>query len=139
MGEDPPYRFYRTPCPSTVRLRDFALPLFGAAHMDTNYILGRERVSLFRATAAASAPARIAHEGMAAAYGRLLVESGFSHRTSEQLSSKPRASSEAERWEDDGGPIATEHAVPAPTKLADKALVWSTPAPAGPSKFKAWS
>ena len=108
--------------------------------MDINYILSREQVSLFKATAASSAPARIAHEGMAAAYGRLLAESGFPHRSSERLSFRPRASSEAERWEDDGGPMETEHAVLVPTKIADKALVWSTPATASPSKFKkAWS
>jgi hypothetical protein len=123
-----------------VRLRDLALPLLGTARMDINYILGREQVSLFRATAAASAPARIAHEGMAAAYGRLLVENGFPHRSSERLSFRPGPSNDGERWEDDGGPIETEHAVLVPSKLADKALVWSTPAPAGPSKFKkAWS
>jgi len=127
-------------CPSTVRLRDLALPFFGTTPMDISYILGREQVSLFWATAAASAPARIAQEGMAAAYGRLLAKNGFPHGSSDRLSFRPRPSNDGERWEDDGGPIATEHIVLVPSKLADKSLVWSTPASAGPSEFKkAWS
>jgi hypothetical protein len=104
--------------------------------MDINYIVGREQVSRLRATVATSAPARIAHQGMAAAYGRLLAENGFPHRSSERLSFRPRASSDGERWEDDGGPVETDHVVLVPSKLADKALVWSTPAPAGSPKMR---
>jgi hypothetical protein len=77
----PPHTGYRTPCLSTVRLRDLALPLFGTAHMDIKYTLGREQVSNDRALAAASAPARIAHEGMAAAYRTILAEEGAAPRS----------------------------------------------------------
>lgn len=48
--------------------------------MDINYILGREQTSLYNALQAHSAPARIAHEKLAAAYGQLLADSGFPHR-----------------------------------------------------------
>jgi hypothetical protein len=48
--------------------------------MDINYILGREQTSLHNASIASSSTARIAHEGLAKAYGDLLAESAFPHR-----------------------------------------------------------
>ena len=48
--------------------------------MDINYILGREQTSLYNASVASSAPARIAHEGLAKAYGALLAANAFPHR-----------------------------------------------------------
>jgi hypothetical protein len=48
--------------------------------MDLNYILAREQVSLYNASIAASGPARIAHEGLAAEYGRLLARRSFPNR-----------------------------------------------------------
>lgn len=48
--------------------------------MDLNYILAREQVSLYNASIAASGPARIAHEGLAAEYGRLLAARSFPNR-----------------------------------------------------------
>lgn len=83
-----------------------ALPLNGVAHMDINYILGREQVSLHNAFVAASASARIAHQGLAAAYGRLLAESTFPHRTPIALQVRGAPSGDTNRWEDDGGPAA---------------------------------
>lgn len=54
--------------------------------MDVNYILGREQTSLYNAAHAQSAPARIAHEKLAAAYGALLADSSFPHRSPITLS-----------------------------------------------------
>lgn len=48
--------------------------------MDLNYILAREQVSLYNASIASSGPARIAHEGLAAAYGRVLAGQSFPNR-----------------------------------------------------------
>jgi hypothetical protein len=48
--------------------------------MDLNYILAREQVSLYNASIATSGPARIAHEGLAAEYGRLLTSRSFPNR-----------------------------------------------------------
>ncbi|WP_277978642.1 hypothetical protein [Sphingomonas phyllosphaerae] len=48
--------------------------------MDLNYILAREQVSLYNASIASGGPARIAHEGLAAAYGRLLAGQSFPNR-----------------------------------------------------------
>ncbi len=48
--------------------------------MDTNYLLRREQVSLMMASKAASAEARLAHAGLARAYGALLAASRFPHR-----------------------------------------------------------
>jgi hypothetical protein len=48
--------------------------------MDVNYFLAREQVSLHNAEIAVSGPARIAHLGMASAYGKLLLQQGFPHR-----------------------------------------------------------
>lgn len=50
--------------------------------MDVNYLLGREQTSLYNAAHAQSGPARIAHEELAAAYGALLANSTFPHRSS---------------------------------------------------------
>lgn len=80
------------------------LPLNRVAHMDINYILGREQVSLYKASVATSAPARIAHEGMAAAYGQLLTDSPFPHRIPIALQFRPAPLDDINRWEDDGGP-----------------------------------
>lgn len=74
--------------------------------MDINYILRREQVSLHNALVAASGPARLAHEGMAAAYGRLLAKSGFPHRNATTVQIGPVTVNERARWEDDGGPAA---------------------------------
>lgn len=89
------------------RLRDVALPLLGAALMDINYILSREQVSLHNALVATSAPARLSHEGMAAAYGRLLAEGGFPHRTATRLSLTSSSSSKDERRKDGGSTTGT--------------------------------
>jgi hypothetical protein len=48
--------------------------------MDVNYFLTREQVSLHNASITASGPARIAHQGLASAYGKLLLQEGFPHR-----------------------------------------------------------
>lgn len=48
--------------------------------MDLNYILGREQTSLHNARVATSSSARMAHEGLAKAYGELLAASTFPHR-----------------------------------------------------------
>jgi hypothetical protein len=48
--------------------------------MDINYILSREQTSLHNAFVASSSPARIAHEGLAKAYGKMLAASTLSHR-----------------------------------------------------------
>lgn len=73
--------------------------------MDINYILRREQISLYNASVAASGPARIAHEGMARAYGRLLAQDGFPHRESLSLRISAVAPEELARWRDDGGSI----------------------------------
>jgi len=57
--------------------------------MDINYILGREQISLHNASVATSSPARIAHEGLAREYGRLLNASTFPHRDMLELRFKP--------------------------------------------------
>ena len=71
--------------------------------MDINYILGREQISLHNATVAASSTARMAHEGLAAAYGKLLSESGFPHRLSPASSFTFVSVQDSGRWDDDGG------------------------------------
>ncbi|MDY0957228.1 hypothetical protein SOM26_00860 [Sphingomonas sp. CFBP8993] len=71
--------------------------------MDINYILSREQVSLHRASVAASAPARIAHQGLATAYGQLLIDSSFPHRIPIALQFRPAPLDDINRWEDDGG------------------------------------
>jgi hypothetical protein len=48
--------------------------------MDTNYLLRREQISLMMAGKATSAEARLAHAGLARAYGALLAASRFPHR-----------------------------------------------------------
>jgi hypothetical protein len=74
--------------------------------MDINYILRREQVSLYNASVSASGPAKLAHEGMAFAYGRLLAEAGFPHRDSTISYVEPVMADEGDRWMDDGGPDA---------------------------------
>lgn len=74
--------------------------------MDINYILRREQVSLYNASVAKSTPARIAHEGLAREYGRLLDGSTFPHRNPLKLQFRPVRSDAAGRWEDDGGAVA---------------------------------
>jgi hypothetical protein len=49
-------------------------------HMDTNYFLKREQVSLVMAAKAASPEARHAHNGLARLYGKMLREMNFPHR-----------------------------------------------------------
>lgn len=88
---------------SIVRPRDIGLPLFGTADMDINYNLRREQVSLYNASMAASGPARLAHEGMASAYGKLLAEAGFPHRYPKDTYVGPVTTDENDRWMDDGG------------------------------------
>lgn len=56
------------------------LPLWWETIMDLNYILAREQVSLYNASIASSGPARIAHEKLAAEYGRLLAGQSFPNR-----------------------------------------------------------
>jgi hypothetical protein len=58
--------------------------------MDINYILGREQISLHNASVASSGPARIAHAGLAAAYGALLTGSTFPHRYAPPTGGKGR-------------------------------------------------
>ena len=65
--------------------------------MDINYILGREQISLHNASVAASSPARIAHLGLAAAYGALLTSSIFPHRLFLTYGVKARAKTTASR------------------------------------------
>lgn len=77
--------------------------LRGGSVMDVNYILGREQTSLYNAAHAQSAPARIAHEQLATAYGLLLAASSFSHRSSVSLSFRAAPSENEDRWADDGG------------------------------------
>ena len=83
------------------------LPLVGTTDVDINYILRREKVSIYRASVAASGPARIAHEGLARAYGTLLAEAGFPHRTPISIYLGPVTALESDRWMDDGGPDAS--------------------------------
>jgi hypothetical protein len=71
--------------------------------MDINYILGREQVSLHNAMVATSLPARIAHQGLATAYGRLLAGSPYPHRTVRVIAHAFSPTEDAGRWEDDGG------------------------------------
>lgn len=79
------------------------LPLFGAADMDLHYLLGREQQALHNASVAASGPARLAHEGMARVYRRLLTEAGLPQRSSWSASAGSITADEADRWMDDGG------------------------------------
>ena len=64
-------------------------------HMDINYILEREQISLHNALIAQSSPARIAHEGLAAAYGQLLAKCAFPHRLPTDLPLGPDSQQEA--------------------------------------------
>lgn len=82
--------------------------------MDINYILGREQISLYNASVAKSAPARIAHEGLAREYGRLLADSTFPHRDALEMRFRPAPADNADRWDDDGGTVACEGR-PSPT------------------------
>jgi hypothetical protein len=72
--------------------------------MDINYLLGREQVSLPNAAVAASSTARIAHQGLAAAYGKLLAEGGFPHRVPQPSAFKFVPVEDGGQWDDDGGP-----------------------------------
>jgi hypothetical protein len=74
--------------------------------MDINYLLAREQVSLHNALIAKSAPARIAHEGLAAGYGDLLSASTFPHRRTRGFLTRSAPVQDGGRWEDDGGPAA---------------------------------
>jgi hypothetical protein len=65
--------------------------------MDINYILGREQISLHNASVATSSPARIAHLGLAAAYGALLTSSIFPHRLFLTYGVKSRAKTTGSR------------------------------------------
>lgn len=76
--------------------------------MDINYILGREQTSLHNAQVANSSSARASHRGLAAAYGRLLAESGFPHRSPVHLRFRRVDEDSAERWDDDGGTVSGE-------------------------------
>jgi len=76
--------------------------------MDINYILRREQVSLYNASVSACGPARVAHEGMAIAYGRLLAEAGFPRRSSAVSYIGSVTADENDRWMDDGGTDAGE-------------------------------
>lgn len=48
--------------------------------MDINYLLGRQQVSIMLAANAKGPEARLAHEGLATAYGRRLRLLGFPAR-----------------------------------------------------------
>jgi hypothetical protein len=48
--------------------------------MDINELLRREQISLANAATSACTPSRIAHEGLARAYGTRLIAAGFPHR-----------------------------------------------------------
>lgn len=73
--------------------------------MDINYILRREQISLYNASVAKSSPARIAHEGLAREYGRLLDGSTFPHRSALKLRVGAVPADDAERWEGEGGSV----------------------------------
>lgn len=70
--------------------------------MDMNYILGREQISLHNAAVATTSSARIAHEGLAAAYGALLDDSPFPHRTPGKPGGRIEQGHDADFW--DGKP-----------------------------------
>lgn len=76
--------------------------------MDINYILRREQISLYNASVAKSASARIAHEGLAREYGRLLEGSTFPHHNPLKLRFRPVPADDAGRWDDDGGTISSK-------------------------------
>lgn len=48
--------------------------------MDTNYLLQREQISLMMARKATCTSSRLAHAGLARAYGALLAAGTFPHR-----------------------------------------------------------
>lgn len=48
--------------------------------MDTNYLLRREQISLMMARKAGCSSSRLAHAGLARAYGALLAAGTFPHR-----------------------------------------------------------
>lgn len=48
--------------------------------MDTNYLLQREQISLMMALKASCSSSRLAHAGLARAYGKLLAAGTFPHR-----------------------------------------------------------
>ncbi len=48
--------------------------------MDTNYLLQREQISLMMARKATCSSSRMAHAGLARAYGKLLAAGTFPHR-----------------------------------------------------------
>ncbi len=113
---------------STMRLRDTGLPLLETGDMDINYILRREQVSLYNASVASSAPARLVHEKLAIAYGQILTESGFPHRDVALAYVGPVTAAENDRWEDDGGPAARPAASSIKAGPAVGEPAWSTPA-----------
>lgn len=80
--------------------------------MDINYLLSREQQSLYMAEISLSSTARLAHRAFAKAYGALLVDVGFPHRSSDpsrrwMLTQSPRQEGEAlvSEWENEGGSI----------------------------------
>jgi hypothetical protein len=48
--------------------------------LDTNYLLQREQISLMMARQATCSSSRLAHAGLARAYGALLAAGTFPHR-----------------------------------------------------------
>ncbi len=75
--------------------------------MDINHILEREQVSLHNARIATSSPSRIAHEQLAAAYGALLTDSDFPHR-SKTTNHDAGTKQQVNEWENEGGAAAAE-------------------------------
>lgn len=80
--------------------------------MDTNYILGREQVSLHNASVATSSPARIAHAGLAAAYGALLAENAFPHRYKRPFVHPIGSEEDVDGWENEGGSAVQQQEAP---------------------------
>lgn len=70
--------------------------------MDINYILGREQMSLHNAQVAPSSSARASNRGLAAAYGQLLADGDFPHRSPLQLRFRSVDEGSADDWDDDG-------------------------------------
>ena len=76
--------------------------------MDINHILEREQVSLHNAKVATSSPARIAHEQLATAYGALLTDTAFPHRSGTSAAALSRAKQHINEWENEGGAAGLE-------------------------------
>jgi hypothetical protein len=70
--------------------------------MDARYLRNREQTSLKNARAAKSAPARIAHEGLATAYANQIDNTVEIEASPSVPDNAPVRG--ADRWEDDGGP-----------------------------------